>query len=49
MANAWISHLKAFRSKHQGMSLGEAMKRAKASYKKTTKPQKKKRKTKSKY
>ena len=30
MANPWITHLKAFRAKHKGMSLTEAMKKAKA-------------------
>tara|TARA_B100000795_G_C22801129_1_gene441983 strand:- start:2402 stop:2647 length:246 start_codon:yes stop_codon:yes gene_type:complete len=58
MVNAWISHLKAFRKAHKGMSLGDAMKAASASYKKTsgivgkvigsTKKRKKKRKSKSK-
>ena len=37
MPNAWISHLKAYRAKHKGMSLGEAMKAAKSTYKKSSK------------
>jgi hypothetical protein len=49
MANPWISHLKAFRAKHPGMSLREAMKKASSSYKKkapSSKVAKKKKKTK---
>ena len=42
MPNAWISHLKAYRAKHPGMSLGQAMKAAKGSYKKSSKADDKK-------
>ena len=35
MPNAWIiTHLKAYRAKHKGMSLSTAMKQAKKTYKK---------------
>ena len=37
MPNAWIAHVKAYRAKHAGISLGEAMKKAKATYKKSAK------------
>ena len=37
MPNAWITHLSAYRKKHKGMSLKEAMKGAKASYTKVGK------------
>jgi len=42
MPNAWITHLKAYRAKHPGMSLGQAMKAAKGSYKKSSKADDKK-------
>ena len=42
MANPWLIHLKAFRAKHKGMSLTEAMKKAKATYKKGAKKDDKK-------
>ncbi len=32
--NPWMSHLKKVRAKNKGLSLKEAMKKAKASYKK---------------
>jgi hypothetical protein len=35
MANAWIKHLTAFRNSHKGMSLRDAMKGAKKTYKRT--------------
>jgi len=34
MANSWMAHLKAYRAKHKGMTLSEAMKGASKSYKK---------------
>ena len=37
MPNAWITHLKKFRASHPGLTLGQAMKQAKGTYKKTTK------------
>jgi hypothetical protein len=30
--NPWIKHLKEFRAKNPGLTLGQAMKKAKASY-----------------
>ena len=52
MPNAWITHLKKYRAAHPGLSLGQAMKQAKSSYKKTAsdapKKKTKKRKTKKK-
>jgi hypothetical protein len=42
MANRWIAHLKKYRAAHPGMSLGDAMKKAAASYKKTAAEPKKK-------
>lgn len=48
--NPWLKHLKEFRAKHKGMSLGEAMKAAKATYHKVAKaPAKKKTKKKKKH
>ena len=35
MANAWIKHLTEVRKKHAGMSLKDAMKKAKQTYKKS--------------
>jgi hypothetical protein len=46
--NPWIRHLKAYRAKHPGVSLGDAMKRAKSTYKKTVPVEKKKKKRKTK-
>ena len=34
MANPWITHLKAYRAKHKGMTLSAAMKAAAKTYKK---------------
>ena len=42
MANAWISFLKTWRSKHKGVSLKDSMKRASAEYKKSKAPSSKK-------
>jgi len=37
---AWMKHLLAFKKQHPGISLGEAMKKAKGSYKKQDQPHK---------
>ena len=43
MPNAWLTHLKSFyaKNKSKGMSYSQAMKAAKATYKKTGKTKKK--------
>lgn len=41
MANAWIKHLTSFRKAHKGMSLRDAMKGAKKTYKSTKSAMKK--------
>lgn len=37
MTNPWLTHLKKYHSAHPELSYGEAMKKAKATYKKTKK------------
>jgi hypothetical protein len=36
--NPWIKHLKEYRAKHPGLTLGQAMKKAKTTYSRVSAP-----------